>query len=175
MTGTVTLILFLFSLASLAICLNRRRVPPVWLGRFGLGSVYIFQDRSDPTLIKIGITRRLCLTRKAEVSRTMANGNDLRQIYALDHMPFPRTVERLAHSFLQCSRVRWPRGSCRGVEWFRVRNDEELKSAVAAVERAARIVRTAARKKRRWPAKADTEVSVWRLVNKTVVRYRLFS
>lgn len=175
MTGTATLILSLFCLGILAIWLDRRRTPLVRLGRFAVGSIYIFQDRSDPTLIKVGMTGRLCVTRKAEVSRTMADGGDLRQIYAIDHMPFPGTVERLAHAFLRRSRVRWPKGSCRGVEWFRVRDDEAVNAAIAAVEKSARIVRAAARRKRRWPAKADTSVSVWRLVGGKVVRYRLFS
>lgn len=175
MVATAWIVSCLFFFCVLAIFLRRRRIPPVRLGRFALGSVYAFQDRKDTTLIKIGITGRLCMTRKAEVSRTMADGHDLRQIYALDNMPFPRAVEKLAHAFLWRSRVRWPKGSCRGVEWFRLSDDEGIARAIAAVERAARIVRARARKKKRWPEKADAGVSVWRLAGRTVVRYKLFS
>jgi hypothetical protein len=167
-------VLGLFSLIILAIWLKRRRVPPVWLGRFTLGTVYIFQDRQNPGLIKVGVTSRLCKTRKTEVSRTMADGGDLRQVYALDHMPFPMAVERLAHGFLRHSRVYWPKGSSRGVEWFRIRDEGGIDRAISAVEKAAWTVRTAARRKKRWPTKADASVSVWRLVERKVVRYFLF-
>jgi hypothetical protein len=144
------------------------------LGKFLLGSVYVFRDKGYPGIVKIGMTTQLCRKRKGQVSRRMADGAELAQVYAIDDVPFPRAVERLAHRMLKRHRVRWPKGSPRGVEWFHAPDSRAVEKAIGAIERAAHCVRSAARKKRRWPVWADDRVSVWRLDGGKVRRYRLF-
>ena len=144
------------------------------LGKFLLGSVYVFRDKGYPGIVKIGMTAQLCRKRKGQVSRTMADGAELAQVYALDHVPFPRAVERLAHRTMARHRVRWPKGSRRGVEWFHAPDGQAVEKVIGAIERAAHRVRTAARKKGRWPTWADARVSVWRFEDGKVRRYRLF-
>jgi hypothetical protein len=162
-------------LSVIAIFRRIRRAPFIRLGRFRVVSVYIFRDKGYPGIIKVGMTTKACMARKKQVSRTMAEGSELAQVYALDHVPFPRAVERLAHTMLARHRVWWPKGSKRGVEWFHAADAKAIERAIAAVERAARMVRTAARKKRRWPTDADARVSVWRLSGGRIQRYRLFA
>ena len=72
------------------------------------GSVYVFQDRADPNLFKVGVTARLSKTRKREVARSMADGSPLRQILAID-MPHARSVETIAHRRLRPLRPPGPR------------------------------------------------------------------
>jgi hypothetical protein len=151
-----------------------RRTQIIRLGKFCTGSVYIFRDKSCPGIIKIGMTKQACMTRKEQVSRTMADGGELAQVYAIDNVPFPLAVEQLAHLLLSRSRVKWPAGSSRGVEWFHARNPAAVNRAIAAVEKAARRVRFAARREKRWPDDADGRVAVWRLSQGRVLRYRLF-
>lgn len=153
----------------------RRPRLRVYIGKYLVGRVYIFRDKSRPGIVKIGMTGgRHTMERKGEVSRDMADGGELAQIYAIDHIPFPRAVESVAHQIMARRRVRWPAGSKRGREWFHAKGEQGELRAVKAVERAARLVRISARKKRRWPEWADAKVAVWRLSGRTVTRYRLF-
>jgi hypothetical protein len=167
-----TIVVVLVAVLATVRWVRLRRHP--WLGKFLLGSVYVFRDKGYPGIVKIGMTGQLCRKRKGQVSRTMADGAALAQVYALDHVPFPRAVERLAHRTLKRHRVRWPKGSKRGIEWFYVPDGRALEKVIGAIERAAHRVRTAARKKGRWPVWADARVSVWRLEGGKVRRYRLF-
>ncbi|MBV8093328.1 MAG: hypothetical protein JO110_08850 [Acetobacteraceae bacterium] len=80
----------------LAVALRQRPSPVADIRLNGAwGTVYIFQDKSDPLLIKVGTTSRLSKRRKGEVSRVMADGAELRQVYAVD-LPFAHAVETLA-------------------------------------------------------------------------------
>ena len=58
------------------------------------------QDKTDPLVIKVGTTSRVSKRRKGEVSRVMADGAELRQVYAVD-MPFAHAAEILAHRRLR--------------------------------------------------------------------------
>lgn len=150
--------------------------PRVFIGKWGMGSVYIFRDKSRPGIVKIGMTGgRATVKRKREVSRDMAEGGELAQIYAIDHIPFPRAVESVAHQIMIRRRVRWPAGSKRGREWFHARGERGELRAIRAVEKAAGLVRISAKKKQRWPAWADAQIAVWRLSGRTVTRYRPFA
>jgi hypothetical protein len=170
----LTLGLVLFAVLSI-LWIRRLRIGRIRIGRYRVGSVYVFVDKSSQNIVKIGMTGRLCMMRKEEVSRDMAEGAKLSQIYAVDHLPFPLAVEQLAHSLLKRRRVRWPASSPRGIEWFYARGPRGRDQAIAAVERAAKLVRLAAKRRRRWPEAADGRISVWRLADGRVTRYRLFS
>lgn len=147
----------------------------IFIGKWAVGSVYIFRDKGRPGIVKIGMTfGRATVKRKGEVSRDMAGGSELAQIYAVDHIPFPRAVESVAHQIMARRRVRWPAGSTRGREWFHAKGEKGEQRAIQAVERAARLVRISARKKQRWPAWADAKVAVWRLDGSSFRRYKLF-
>ena len=157
----------------------RRHLPKVRLGDFMLGTIYIFLDKSflrkrrPEWVIKIGMTQRKNVeVRKFEVMRDM--GGDLDTIYTLKHVPFPLAVEFVAHQFMRRSRIRWPRGSTRGTEWFKLDGETGIARAVACVEKAARRVRKVARSRRRWPAKADLRISAWRDHRGKILRYPLF-
>ena len=158
-----------FALFSLVIWLGRlvwrvvrRFRPRVTLGDAMTGTVYILWDRSlsDVGVIKIGVTRRRDITvRIEEIRRDM--GGDPVCIWKLDHVPFPASVEFVAHRFMARWRVTWVRGSRRGTEWFYAKGEKGIGRAIAAVEKAARRVRRIARKKKRWPTQADGYISVW--------------
>lgn len=155
--------------------LLRRKPLRINLGKWAVGSVYIFRDKGHVGIVKIGMTGgRATVKRKIEVSRQMAGGSELAQIYAVDHLPFPRTVESVAHRIMIRRRVRWPDGSPRGREWFHAKGSAGEERAIKAVERAAALVRITAKKKGRWPVWADAKIAVWRLAGSTVKRYRLF-
>lgn len=165
--------------------ISQTRRIHVNLGGRPWGTVYIFREnglngQEPPGRVKIGLTRGESAagnqSRKRQVSRSMTDDEwlDLSQIYAIDNIPFPRTVENVAHQLMAEYNIRWPRGSKRGREWFRAQGPEGQERAIKAVESAAKIVRNMARKKGRWPAKADQWVRVWRLSGKEEVRYQPF-
>lgn len=133
------------------------------------GSVYVYQDRDSPHLLKVGVTCRLSKQRKREVARTMAGGSPLRQVLALD-MPHARTVETLAHRRLRPLRDR----SGRGREWYRVTNDDELRHVLEQVEAAADEVRRVAMKRGRWNERDEQSARRWRLTQTGPQRQRLF-
>lgn len=164
---------------TVAICLRRWfqvPAPRIFIGKWAMGSVYIFRDKSCPGIVKIGMTGgRATVKRKREVSRDMADGGKLAQIYAIDHIPFPKAVESVAHQIMIRRRVRWPSGSKRGREWFHAKGERGELRAIKAVEKAAGLVRISAKKKQRWPAWADAQIAVWRLSGRKVLRYRLFA
>lgn len=146
-----------------------------------LGTVYVlkdkgrpFIDKDPPGIVKIGYTTRLTMQRQQEIENTMAKGSSLALIYAVDWVPFPKAVEAVAHAIMSRRRVRWPRGSPRGQEWFHARGDAGEAKAINAVQNAVLIVRARARKKKRWPDSADRYVSVWRLSGKEVLKYKFF-
>lgn len=142
-----------------------RQKPGAW------GTVYVFVDREQPNIIKVGYTARLSMIRKREVSRDMAGGAALRQVYAID-MHYARSVERALHQTLPtvlapCSR---------GKEWYVLPDSSPayLDCVVALVERAAVKVRAGALRLHRWPPKADRSAKAWRLTQGGPVRYRPF-
>lgn len=148
----------------------RRGLPqPVRL-LAGWGTVYLFQDRENPHLLKVGTTRRLSKIRKGEVSETMTGGCHLAQIFAVD-MPFARTVETLAHRRLR----RYRHHSERGREWYRLEGDEGIAKAIEAIEAAAQDVRKMAKRRRRWSAEADIKARSWRLMPEGPKRAPLFA
>lgn len=139
---------------------RRARAAPaggVTVGAFGYGSVYVFATR-DGALAKVGRTGRLCRVRKAEVAG--GTGLDLVQVYALDRLPFAPGVERTAHALL-AARGLWI-DTALGTEWFRTGPGGDVSEIVGTVERAALLVRDAARGQGRWPDWADGTVSFWR-------------
>jgi hypothetical protein len=162
------------ALARLGLRIFRFYRPRITLGDYMRGTVYIFLDRSlRGTVIKIGMTQRKRVEiRMEEVMRDM--GGDLILVYKVMHVPFPFAVECAAHQLMARRRIRWGRGSRRGTEWFKVGGDRGITGAIVAVEKAARLVRTLALRKKRWPAKADTSVSSWRYSGGKVFRYTLF-
>lgn len=111
------------------------------------GTLYVVQDLARPDLFKVGITHRTAKARKAEIRRTMAEG-DLREILRLE-IPHVRDVEREAHRRLRRRQARLPG---RGREWFRADGHAPI---LAEVSRAARDVR---RHARRWRPDAPVRV-----------------
>lgn len=145
----------------------RRRWPYIRLGKWMTGTVYIAKDRSIPEdrgIVKIGVTQeRDVRVRMDGIRNTM--GGDPACIWKLDNMPFPYAVEFAAHRYMEKHRVIWVRGSTRGREWFHAAGDKGIARAIAAVEKAARRVRRISMAKKRWSAKADRWISVWKLTN----------
>jgi hypothetical protein len=157
--------------------LYRRYRPRIKLGTFMRGSVYILLDRSlkikGRIVIKIGMTQRKRVeVRMEEVMRDM--GGDLAIVYTLKHVPFPLAVEYVAHQFMAAKRIRWNRGSTRGREWFSVNGEKGLAAAISRVERAARMVRRSALRRKRWPVTADKTIAAFRYIEGRMVEYRLF-
>lgn len=101
------------------------------------GTLYVVQDLARPDLFKVGITHRTAKERKAEIRRTMSEG-DLREILRL-HIPHVRDVEAEVHRRLRRRQARLPG---RGREWFRADGHGpilvEVASAVREVRRYAR-------------------------------------
>lgn len=128
-----------------------RRFSPAW------GTVYIFHDEAVG-LAKVGTTRRLSKTRKCEVSRTMAGGGHLRQVYAVDTYG-ARELERRAHERL---RLRNVRSRAHGVEWFDAATPADLQDIIAAVEDEAVGLRRDAIALGVWPAAGDAKARTWR-------------
>lgn len=135
----------------------------------GWGTVYLFHDRENQHLLKVGTTRRLSKVRKGEVSETMTGGCHLAQVYAVD-MPYARTVETLAHRRLR----RYRHFSERGREWYRLEGEEGIGRAIDAINAAAQEVRKMAKRQRRWSAEADIKARSWRLTPEGPVRAELF-
>lgn len=157
-----------FSLAALWLLWRWPRARRVRLsGKWG--TVYVFMDRDAPHLLKVGTTARLSKQRKREVARTMAGGSPLRQILAID-MPHARSVETIAHRRLRPLRARCGRGR----EWYRVRNDDDLRHVLEQVEAAADEVRRAAMKRGRWNKRDEQSARLWRLTPAGPQRQRLF-
>lgn len=169
-----------FALLSVAVWLFRqvrgwvrRRWPHVSLGDAMSGSVYIMWDRSFPdlnrTIIKIGVSRRRDIRERVEEVRDCMGGDPV-CIWKMDHVPFPFAVEFVAHQYLSHWRVRWPKGSRRGREWFWVRGEAGMARARKAIEKACRRVRKAALARKRWSAKSDMYISIWSLSEGRVSR-----
>lgn len=135
----------------------------------GWGTVYLFQDRENPHLLKVGTTRRLSKIRKGEVSETMTGGCHLVQIFAVD-MPFAHTAETLAHRRLR----RYRHHSERGREWYRLEGEDGIAKAIEAIEAAAKDVRKMAQRRRKWSVEADKKARSWRLSNKGPTKQKLF-
>jgi hypothetical protein len=157
--------------------LYRRYRPRISLGTFMRGTVYIFLDHSltikGKTVIKIGRTqRKRAEVRMEEVMRDM--GGNLTIAYTLKHVPFPSAVEYVAHQLMDAKRIRWKRGSTRGREWFSVDGEKGLAAAIARVERAARMVRRSALRRKRWPVTADKTIKALRYIEGRMVEYRIF-
>jgi hypothetical protein len=162
----------------------RRYRPRIKLGGYMVGTVYIMFDKTFPGIveddvvkggvIKIGYTQRSDVeVRMIEVMRDM--GGDLEVVYKLAHVPFPKAVEFAAHQLMAGYRIYWKRNSRRrGREWFRVDRDDGIQIAIAAIEKAARLVRRASKSKKRWPAKADMRVGASRYVGGKILKYGLF-
>lgn len=148
---------------------RRRRIgrPARMSGRHG--TVYVFQDRRDPGLVKIGYTARLSLQRKVEVARTMAKGSSLRQIFAVD-TAHARTIETELHRRLGP----W-RDAARGREWYRVADQAELERLLDAVLGVALLVRGKSRRKNQWSPEDERRARCWRLTSEGPVRFRLGS
>lgn len=168
MVDPAALAVAVFGLAALWLLWRWPRTRHVRLsGKWG--TVYVFQDRADPSLFKVGVTARLSKTRKREVSSTMAGGAPLRQILAID-MPHARSVETIAHRRLRPLRARCGRGR----EWYRVRNDDDLRHVLEQVEAAADEVRRVAMQRGRWNERDEQSARLWRLTTAGPERQRLF-
>lgn len=139
-------------------------------GGTGWGTIYVFRDRANSRLVKVGTTRRLSKTRKCEVSRTMADGADLVQVYAVD-MPFARAVETLAHRNLRRRRANVGRGR----EWFWAAEDGGIEHIVSAIRQSASEVRAIASRRNRWPADMDTKAREVALVGNRLVKSPIFA
>jgi hypothetical protein len=151
--------------------LGWRRSPAAGVRLNGAwGTVYVFQDKFDPLLIKVGTTTRLSKRRRGEISRVMANGASLRQVYAVD-MPFAHAVETVAHRQLR----RTLRGSTRGREWYLLQVPGDFAPAIGCIEFAAREVRKHAARRGRWKPGADDAARIWRMTAAGPIRQRLFS
>jgi hypothetical protein len=147
---------------------RRRREPRLGRG-LGWGTVYVFRDRTNPRLLKVGTTRRLSKTRKGEVSRTMANGAELVQAYAVN-TAYAAAVETLALRTLRRHRAKVGRGR----EWFWATGDGGIGHIVDAVRRAAAEVRGVAARCGRWPADMDDRAREVYVVDGRLARRRLF-
>lgn len=145
----------------LALIWKARRRTRIRLGwKPGKSSVYVLRDAENPHLLKVGMTRRLVKTRKSEVSRDMAGGSRLKQVFAVDRMRFARAVEWLAHSKLR----RFQAHCGRGREWFYAKPDGSIDHILSAVESSAHEVRTAAIRQKRWRPEWDateTAPRIW--------------
>ena len=111
------------------------------------GTLYVVQDLASPNLYKVGITHRTAKARKAEIRRTMAEG-ELREILRL-YIPHVRDVEAEAHRRLRRRQTRLPG---RGREWFRSNGHGPILAEIAAA------VRDVRRHARRW--RPDAPISV---------------
>ena len=142
---------------------------PLWLSGYR-GTVYVFQDYHKPEIIKVGTTKRLSKIRKREVSRRMAYGRPLRQVFAIDMM-HAATVEFMAHRTLPRS---WRQPWWRGREWYKLRHLDELPIFLKDVEACAWEVRSIAQKNQRWNSNNEIMARRWRLVEGKGVRELLF-
>ena len=143
----LTLVLVVFCGLALLGAVEMARARRIRIRHPRPGTLYVVQDLAQPNLFKVGITHRTAKARRAEIRRTMAEG-ELREILRAE-IPHVRDVEREAHRRLRRRQARLPG---RGQEWFRADGHAAI---LAEVSLAIRDVR---RHARRWRSDAPIRV-----------------
>lgn len=129
------------------------RMKPSRIGWFmrrpGWGTVYLMAPESDPTLFKIGFTRRRTVDRRRELQRP--EDGKLRIVCTIT-MPHAYLLEqRLLAKMRGGWRIFRRRANPRGTEWFHLRRGETLAQVEALMEFEARRLRLAAGLRFSWP------------------------
>ena len=111
------------------------------------------QSVDDPDLFKVGFTKRLTKTRRAELKGKV--GGQLRIVFTIS-MPNAYFTEQHVLRRLRCRFL--GRGDRRGTEWFRLRKNETIDDIIARIERSASAIRLTSRLKLSWPKDAEFKV-----------------
>ena len=123
---------------------RQKSIP--WFRKSGWGTIYIMRSERDPSLFKVGFTRRRTKERRAEL-REKVKG-ELKIVYSLS-MHHAYIVEQIV---LRGLRRRYlGRADPRGTEWFYLRKFESVESIKRRIEKAALRVRIRACMKFSWP------------------------
>lgn len=117
------------------------------------GTVYLMVAKNDPSLFKVGYTKRRTKDRRTELNRV--KGDDMKIVQAIG-MPWARDCEALV---LRKFRRSWFRkGDLRGTEWFHLQSGETIDDVARKIEHYAGFIRRQAKAKMSWPKGGELRV-----------------